>query len=240
MQEKDTTISQVDKGAMKRVLGVIDLISVGYGDLGSWIYYALGITVFYSLGAAPISLLFAGIIFVITSLTYAELSTMNVFGGGSASFSRKAFNDFISFLSGWGSLMDYIVFIAICLFSCTSYLSHFFPSLNDPFYKILVSSCVMVLLLLLNVVGLRMTMRLCLFFTIITLLTELVIIIVGFYEMPSFFVVINRMRIGSTSVFSPTWHEFWKGTAMAMIAYTGIESIAQLAPEVKKPKKKSS
>lgn len=237
MQEKDTTISQKDKGTMKRVLGIIDLISIGYGDLGSWIYYALGIAIFYSLGAAPLSLLIAGIVFVITSLTYAELSTMNSFSGGSVSFSKKTFNDCISFISGWGSLMDYIVFIAICLFSSTSYLSHFFPSLLDPNYKIMASIIAVVLLFFLNILGWRFSMRLCLLLTVITLITEVIIIVLGFYEMPSFSTVISKMRIGISSSFSPSWHEFWKGTAMAMVAYTGIESISQLSPEVKQPKK---
>ena len=34
---------------------------------------------------------------------------------------------------------------------------------------------------------------------------------------------------------SPSWLDFWKGTAMAMVAYTGIESIAALGSETKRP-----
>ena len=49
-------IAQLDRGKMKRVLGVLDLFSVGYGDLGSSIYYALGITAMFALGATPIAL----------------------------------------------------------------------------------------------------------------------------------------------------------------------------------------
>jgi len=54
MAEKQSKISQIDKGSMKRILGVGDLFAVGYGDLGSSIYYALGITTLFSLGAAPL------------------------------------------------------------------------------------------------------------------------------------------------------------------------------------------
>src|SRR3990172_5826841 len=90
---RTTTVAQLKKGTLKRVLGVSDIFAVGYGDLGSSIYYALGITALFSLGAAPISLLLAGIVFACTALTYAELSSMNTGGSGSTGFTRKAFND---------------------------------------------------------------------------------------------------------------------------------------------------
>lgn len=79
MKEKaqmQSTITHIDKGAMRRILGVGDLFAVGYGDLGSSIYYALGITTLYALGAAPISLAIAGLVFACTALSYAELSAM--------------------------------------------------------------------------------------------------------------------------------------------------------------------
>lgn len=44
-----TNIVSMDKNIVKRVLGVFDLFAIGYGDLGSSIYYALGITALYAL-----------------------------------------------------------------------------------------------------------------------------------------------------------------------------------------------
>src|SRR5690606_35888965 len=50
--------------------------------------------------------------------------------------------------------------------------------------------------------------------------------------------VIHHIRVGVPNVdWSPSWGDFWKGTAMAMVAYTGIESIAQLGAEAKRPAK---
>jgi APA family basic amino acid/polyamine antiporter len=106
-------IAQVDRGTMRRSLGVLDLFAVGYGDLGSSIYYALGITTLFALGATPIALMIAGFVFMCTALTYAEMSSILPEAGGSASFSRKNFNDLISFIAGWGLMLDYIVTISI-------------------------------------------------------------------------------------------------------------------------------
>src|SRR5579872_2330719 len=113
---------------MKRVLRVTDLFAIGYGDLGSSIYYALGITAVFALGATPIALALAGIVFVCTALTYAEMSSCFHESGGSASFARHAFNDLISFIAGWGLLLDYIVTIAISAFAFGPYLSYFHRS----------------------------------------------------------------------------------------------------------------
>ena len=72
------TIAQLDRGSMRRVLGMFDLFAVGYGDLGSSIFYALGITALYALGATPIALMIAGFVFMCTALTYAEMSSVRV------------------------------------------------------------------------------------------------------------------------------------------------------------------
>ena len=73
----------------------------------------MGITTLYALGAAPISLAIAGLVFACTALSYAELSAMLRDGGGAATFARHVFNDLISFIAGWGLLLDFIVTIAI-------------------------------------------------------------------------------------------------------------------------------
>lgn len=43
------TVSHLDKENLKRVLGIFDLFAIGYGDVGSSIYYALGVTALYAL-----------------------------------------------------------------------------------------------------------------------------------------------------------------------------------------------
>lgn len=233
---RESHISQIDKGSLKRILTVGDLFAVGYGDLGSSIYYALGITALFSLGAAPISLMLAGLVFVCTALSYAELSAMLRDTGGSATFARYAFNDLISFIAGWALLLDFIVTIAISSYSIAPYLSFFFQILKQPEYKIALTVILIGVLFVINLIGMKGSAKLSWFLTTTTLATQLIIIVIGaiwIVNIPDF---LNHLRIGiSGDAWSPTWDQFWKGTAMAMVAYTGIESMAQLSGEAKSP-----
>lgn len=231
-------IAQIDKGKMKRVLGVLDLFSVGYGDLGSSIYYALGITAFFALGATPIALLIAGIVFVCTALTYAEMSSVMSDSGGSASYSRKTFNDLISFIAGWGLLLDYIVTIAISSYAVAPYLSFFIPALKIIWVKIVFTVCLIAGLLGLNVKGSQHSTRLSIVLTSLTVVTQLAIIVIGSITLVRLPELLNHLVIGGPNkLWSPSWTEFWHGVAMAMVAYTGIESMAQLSAEAKEPSK---
>lgn len=231
-------VPQLDRGALRRVLGVFDLFAVGYGDLGSSIYYALGITAFFAMGATPISMALAGIVFICTALSYAEMSAAFQESGGSASYARHAFNDLISFIAGWGLLLDYIVTIAISAFTVGPYLIGFFPSLKEADVQIFFTIGLIVLLLILNVMGVKQSTRVSIVLMAFTVFTQLVIILIGLFTIESFSHVFSGMAIGKVGVAeSPTWAEFLKGTAMAMVAYTGIESIAQLSSETRKPAK---
>lgn len=232
-----STIARLEKETLKRDLGVWDLFAVGYGDLGSSIYYALGITAFFALGAAPISLFLAGLVFICTALTYAEMTSAFGGSGGSANFARAAFNDLISFIAGWGLLLDYIVTIAISIFSVGAYLVYFFPSMHGTGVNIGFSVGLIALLYLMNFFGTKHSTRISFYLTAFTLVTQAIIIVIALVTTPNIGEVFSHFHIGTGASWSPSWSDFWKGTAMAMVAYTGIESIAALGSETKEPKK---
>src|ERR1035437_9634980 len=83
----------VEKEKLKRELGAAGLFSSAYGDVGSSIYYALGVVTVFALGAAPLAILCSGVFYVCTVLTFMEGTTMMPFAGGTATFTRKAFNE---------------------------------------------------------------------------------------------------------------------------------------------------
>ena len=230
------TVAQLKRGTLKRVLGVFDLFAIGYGDLGSSIYYALGITALFALGATPIALGLAGVVFICTALTYAEMTSAFHESGGSASFARHAFNDLISFIAGWGLLLDYIVTIAISAFAVGPYLGYFFADLQKTPVQITFTMALIAILYFMNVVGVKQSTRVSLVLTVFTVLVQAVIIAIGLSTLLDLNYVAEHIRINVPNAsWSPTWPEFFKGTAMAMVAYTGIESIAQLAAEAQRP-----
>ena len=68
---------------LERVLGTGALFSTAYGNVGSSIYYALGLVALYALGLTPVVFVIAGLIFACTAATYAEATTMFPEAGGS-------------------------------------------------------------------------------------------------------------------------------------------------------------
>ncbi len=237
------TIVHLEKKALKRRLGIFDLFAVGYGDLGSSIYYALGVTALYALGATPIALGLAGIVFICTCLSYAEMSSAFPESGGAAAYARYAFNDLVSFIAGWGLLLDYIVTIAISAFAVPAYLARFLDvfgiTLLDWVGNQIVASIIVIgILFILNMRGIKESTTSSIVLTFFTIVSQVIIIAIAGFFLLNIKDVIHHLKIGAAdNPFSPTWPEFWKGTAMAMVAYTGIESITQLASETKNPTK---
>jgi APA family basic amino acid/polyamine antiporter len=245
-RQDESRVTVLDRGSLHRVLNTPQLFAIGYGDVGSSIYYALGVTALYALGATPLALALAGIVFFSTVLTYAELSAAMPESGGSCSFARHAFNDLISFIAGWALLLDYIVTIAISAYSIGPYLRHFTPALTTTIGNIPFTLVILCVLLGLNVIGIKESTRVSLLLAIFGVATQLTIIMIGLvflmqlFQPHLFLAHLQQLWFhlqvgGADSVWSPTWPGFWKGVGMAMVAYIGIESISQLAGEARHP-----
>lgn len=236
-------IFRFSRQTLNRVVGTKELFAVGYGDVGSSIYYTLGVVAFYSLGATPLSLLLAGCVFICTALTYAELSSTFPEVGGAATFTRYAFNDLISFIAGWGLLLDYLLTLATSAFTVTPYLKPLLrgtglPFLETPLFHMAGTLAIIAILFFVNLVGLRSSGRMSFVMAIFTLVSQLAIVILGSLFVLNIPFVLEHIRIGvAHAANAPSWGDFWKGTAMAMVAYTGIEAISQMAGEASEPQK---
>src|SRR5215207_3602532 len=77
---------------IERRVGTPRLFATAYSTVGSSIYFALGVVSAFALGLTPVVFLLAGLLFVITTLTYFEGMTMHPERGGSAVMARYAFN----------------------------------------------------------------------------------------------------------------------------------------------------
>jgi APA family basic amino acid/polyamine antiporter len=117
--------------SLQRVHGVGALFSAAYGNVGSSIYYALGVVAAFALGLTPLAFMISGLIFVCTAATYVEGTVMHPEAGGSASFARRAFNELVSFVAGWGQMLNYIITVAISAFFVPHYLGVFWEPLRD-------------------------------------------------------------------------------------------------------------
>ena len=219
---------------LRRVLGVPALFSAGYGDVGSSIYYALGIVALVALGATPVALAIAGIIYIFNALTYAEGSAMIPEAGGSASFARHGFNDLGGFIGGWALMLSYITTITVSANTIPPYLSYFWPVLKEPAIGTATSMGIITFLMLLNVIGIRESARLNITFIAIDITTQLTLVVAGvvliLFVNPS--VLIQHM-FGEGNW--PSTENLVFGVALAALAFTGVETVSQLAQEARRP-----
>jgi basic amino acid/polyamine antiporter, APA family len=221
---------------LRRVLGVPALFSIGYGDVGSSIYYGLGVVALVALGATPIALAFAGLIYVFNALSYAEGSAMLPEGGGSASYSRLGFNDMVGFISGWVLMLSYIATIAISAYTIPPYLAYFWPVLKTPFAGTLTSMGIIVFLMIINIIGIKESAGLNIFFIVVDIFTQVTLIILGavLILIPNPSILIEHM-FGPGNF--PTASALVLGIALAALCFTGVESVAQQGEETRHPEK---
>ena len=222
---------RIKRFRLRRVLGIPAVFSAGYGNVGSSIYYALGIVALVAMGATPVALGIAGILFIFTALTYAEGTAALPEAGGSASFARHAFGNTAGFIAGWALMLSYIVTISISAFTIPPYLGFFWePFKTSPVIGTLVSIGIVFFLMVLNVIGIRETSFINVGATVIDILTQVSLVVIGFVLLFNPTVLIHRIVDNW-----PSAGNLVLGVALATIAYTGIETMSQMAEETKKP-----
>src|ERR1700682_160609 len=224
-------MARLSEHGLRRSVGVPGLFATAYGNVGSSIYYALGLVAAHALGLTPLVFMFAGGLFVLTAKTYAEGAAMFPEAGGSSSFARHAFNDIVSFFAGWALSLDYIITIAISAFFVPHYLGAFFPALTHSPGDIIGGLITIVLLAALNIRGLGESAKLNLFLAIADLCTQVLLVGLGFVLVLNPSLLIHQVHLGV----APSWTQLVFALSVAMVAYTGIETVSNMAEEAKDP-----
>ena len=217
---------------LERVLGVNALFSTAYGNVGSSIYYALGLVAALALGLTPIVFLITGIFFLCTAATYAEATAMYPEAGGSSSFARRAFNEFWSFFAAWGQMLNYVVTVAISAFFVPHYLgSVFWEELRHSPADIIAGAIIIAILAVINVFGAKESAGLNIALAVVDFLTQVLLVIVGAVLVLG----ANPGQLAENVVLgvAPTWKDFILAIPIGMIAYTGIETISNMAEEAR-------
>jgi APA family basic amino acid/polyamine antiporter len=223
-------VARLSEHGLRRVLGTSALFSTAYGNVGSSIYYALGLVASYALGLTPIVFLITGVIFYLTAATYAEATAMFPEAGGSSSFARHAFNELWSFFAAWAQMLNYTITIAISAFFVPHYIGGlFWPALQHGPGDVLCGIGLVMVLSLINVVGVKEAAGLNIVLAVTDLATQLLLVIVGMVLVLSPHVLINNVHLGV----APSWKNFLIAIPIGMIAYTGIETISNMAEEAR-------
>jgi basic amino acid/polyamine antiporter, APA family len=218
---------------LQRVLDVPSLAAVAYGEIGSSLYFALGVVALYALGFTPWVLLAVGLLFLLVSLSYAEGTSAIPEPGGAATFARRAFNDPAGFLTGWALILDYLIVMALAALFVPHYIGHAvgWEGLTDEPWDTVVGVAV-----ILGIGALRLVRRTSLYRTAIliaalALASHLLLVVLGFALLFSADALTKGTDLGT----APTWSDIAFALPLAMLAYTGLETVANLAAETREP-----
>ena len=224
-------MARVVERGLRRTVGVPGLFATAYGNVGSSIYYALGLVAAHALGLTPVVFIFAGGLFALTAKTYAEGASMFPEAGGSSSFARHAFNEIASFFAGWALTLDYIITIAISAFFVPHYLSAFWPALHHNPGDIIGGAVVIAVLGALNIRGLRESASLNIFLALADLLTQVALVVLGAALILHPSLLIDQVHLGT----APSYKQLIFALSISMVAYTGIETVSNMAEEARNP-----
>ena len=218
---------------LQRVLDAPALFSVAYGEVASSIYVALGIIALHALGLTPEVLALVGALFLVVSLSYAEGTTAIPETGGAATFVRRAFNDLAGFLTGWALFLDYLIVIALSALFMPHYLGAAFHagSLEHNPWDVVVGVFVIMGIAAVRLVRRSAFYRYGIFVAVLDLSTQLMLVVLGFAFLFSGEALTHGVSIGT----HPSWHQIIFALPLAMLAYTGLETVANLAEETREP-----
>ena len=218
---------------LKRELDSRALFSVAYGEIASSIYFALGVIALHALGFTPVILGIAGLLFLIVTLSYAEGTASIRETGGAATFVRVAFNDLAGFLTGWVLFLDYLIVIALSALFVPHYLG---VALGIGAISTrpgdVISACVVIAAICAGRLLRRASFHAFgIAVPVLDLITQVLLVVFGFALLFSGSALTRGLSLGT----QPTWHEVAFALPLAMLAYTGLETVANYAEEVRSP-----
>jgi len=215
-------------------LGPLLCWAVVFADIGTSVYYTPGI-LYGTVGAlAGFFVFLTMVVFVLLTLKYAEVTHRFAQGGGVVTVAAQAINRWVGAVGGMFILVDYFLTAAISCISGVLYLSAIWPILGPPALWITVG--IIALLGLLNWVGISESAKVSLVGAAIAFVSDIAILITVFshVSLGQFFHIFGQMFAGHA--LGP--QELLIGFAGSFLAFSGLESISQLSPVMKTPRKK--
>ncbi|HEY0417849.1 MAG TPA: universal stress protein [Gaiellaceae bacterium] len=218
---------------LRRELDARALFSVAYGEIASSIYFALGVLAAYAVGFTPLVLLGAGLLFLNVAFSYAEGTAMLPETGGAATFVRRATNDLAGFLTGWSLFLDYLIVISLSALFLPHYLAGALQvqALRHSPWDVVVAVTGIALVASIRLVRRPSLYGLGIVVPALDLLTQLLLVVLGFALVFSPHALTHGTSLGH----HPSWHDLAFALPLAMLAFTGLETVANLAEEARRP-----
>src|SRR6266567_690780 len=215
-------------------LGPLLCWAVVFADVGTSIYYVPGILYGNVGNLAGFFVLLTMSVFVLLTLKYAEVTHRFPQGGGVVTVAAQAINHWVGALGGMFILVDYFLTAAISCLSGMLYLSVVVPALVP--FTLEMSIGVLLLLGLLNWFGVSESAKVSLVGALVAFLSDIALLVTVFVHLSlSQFLALFPYMFAHQKLTLPA---LLVGFAGSFLAFSGLESISQLSPVMKTPRKK--
>jgi amino acid transporter len=209
--------------------------AVVFADIGTSVYYTPGI-LFGQVGTrAALFVAMTLLVFVLLAVKYAEVTIRFPEGGGVVTVGTRAFHPYVGLVGGLFILVDYFLTVALSALSGVIYLSVIFTRLEP----IIVPTTVVALVLLagLNLIGVKASAEAAAVFAVVAGLAQLTVVVGVIVRVgPAHMFDSTHRVVAGTPPLNPVL--LLTGFAGAFLAFSGLESIAQLAPSMAEPRRR--
>ncbi|KAL5238581.1 hypothetical protein ACI65C_005991 [Semiaphis heraclei] len=257
-RKKESDLStEATKNQLSRVLGLLDLISLGVGStLGLGAYVLAGeVAVKFAGPSVVLSFAFAAIASALSGLCYAEFASRVPKAGSAYAFSYVGIGEIVAFLIGWDLILEYSIGCASIARALSGHIdkplgypmrlffTNTFP-MNVDFlapYPDLFSFASILLLTLLIAWGMKESSLLNKIFTVVNLLTVAIVVMTGLYKIDISNWNLPKEKIppninGGEGGFLPFgWSGVFVGAATCFYGFVGFDAIATTGEEAKRP-----
>jgi amino acid transporter len=206
---------------------------VVFADIGTSIYYVPGILYGTFTSRSALFVLMTLFVFILLSVKYAEVTWRYPEGGGVVNVASQALHPFAGLLGGLFILVDYYLTAALSALSGALYLAVVAPAMTPWVLQVTVAA--LLGLGALNLMGIKESARTTAVFVCLAAAGQLgVVVATAFYLGPAGIVhSFEAITLGPplTPLLVVT------GYGAAFLAFSGLESIAQLAPAMREPRR---
>jgi amino acid transporter len=222
-------------GHAKSRLGPLLCWAVVFADIGTSVYYVPGILYGQVGAAAGLFVTLTLIVFLLLTLKYAEVSTRFPEGGGVVTVASRGISPWAGAVGGMFILVDYFLTSAISSLSGLIYFEAVIPRIAP--YVLFITLAVMALLGILNWYGIKESAGVSMVIASVAFISDILILFFIFIHVPPGTVLaIFREMFTSTHLTPVT---LLVGFAGAFLAFSGLESISQLSPVMRLPRRKT-
>ncbi len=214
-------------------LGPLLAWAVVFADLGTSVFYVPGILYAQVGPLAPVYVLVASIAFIFVALQHLEIAHRYPRGGGGVAAAVEAFGPRVGVLSGALMVSAYLVTISISVVSAL----HYIAALRPWPHEIEILSAVAILFLgFLHWIGIRELARVALVLALIGLVVQATLVAVVLSQLGR----AEWAQLASTfgRIHDVSVPRMASGFAAAWLAYSGLESLGQLAPALREPRQR--